>query len=186
MAGIKVPLNYSNNKNADGQPLPLDYQSSIGTYDLILGFRAAIKKITLSAGAQLPLEQVNENAFFPELYTDSAAYKYSPTNDFERKSDLLFRASYNIAFEKSSILLQPNLLAIYHLGNDSYFDLSGTRVTIENSQGLTLNAGATTTKSFKNASALEILIAAPLVVREVRPDGLTRSFVLNLQYKIPF
>ena len=35
-------------------------------------------------------------------------------------------------------------------------------------------------------SNLELSIAAPFLVRDIRPDGLTRSFVLGLQYQYSF
>ncbi len=186
LAGIKIPLNNSNNTNSDNLPLPLDYQSSIGTYDVIAGMKYSIKKFSFSSGVQIPFKQVNENTFFPQFYQDTLAYKYTPTNGFERKSDLLFRITYSVANSNKNLVLQPNILAIYHLGDDTYMNTFGQKTTIENSAGLTLNAGVTLTKNLKNYHQLEFLFAAPLVVREVRPDGLTRSLVLNVQYKIPF
>ncbi len=186
LAGGKIPLNNSNNKNDDDLPLPLDYQSSLATYDVIAGARVGINKFEFNIGLQMPFVQQNENTFFPSLYDDSLAYEYSSTNRFVRKGDVLFRAGYQFGFKENTFLLKPNLLAIYHLGNDTYEDLTGKRVTIEDSEGLTLNAGVVAAKHFKNQHELEALIAFPLIVREVRPDGLTRSLVVNLQYKIPF
>ncbi len=186
LAGIKIPLNNSNNKNEDDLPLPLDYQSSLATYDAIVGTRIGIRNFEFNIGLQMPFEQQNENTFFPTLYDDSLAYKYSATNQFERKGDVLLRAGYQFNFKENNFSFKPNLLAIYHLGNDTYEDQSGKRITIEDSQGLTLNAGLVAAKQFKNNHELEALVAFPLVVREVRPDGLTRSLVINLQYKIPF
>ena len=51
LAGIKLPFTYANTKNAQGKPLPLDYQSSIGTYDVIAGINyIANNKLELDAG----------------------------------------------------------------------------------------------------------------------------------------
>lgn len=186
LAGGKIPLNNANNKNDDNLPLPLDYQSSLATYDVIAGARIGINKFEFNIGLQMPVAQQNENTFFPFLYDDSLAYEYSSTNQFERKGDMLLRAGYQFGFNENTFLLKPNLLAIYHLGNDTYEDITGKRVAIEDSEGLTLNAGIVAAKHFKNQHELEALIAFPLVVRKVRPDGLTRSLVVNLQYKIPF
>jgi len=186
LAGGKIPLNNSNNKNEVDLPLPLDYQSSIATYDAIAGARIGINKFEFNIGLQMPFVQQNENTFFPSLYDDSLAYKYSPTNEFERKGDVLFRAGYQFNLKESNFSFKPNLLAIYHLGNDTYVDEAGKRNAIEDSQGLTLNAGFVAAKLFNNQHELEALVAVPLVVREVRPDGLTRSLVINVQYKIPF
>jgi hypothetical protein len=187
LSGIKIPLSYSNNKNDDGKPFPLDYQSSIGTYDIIGGANYIIKeKWELNAGIQIPVVQKNKNTFFPDEYSDSRISNFPATNNFKRKSDALLRAGHYLYLKKLSVTLKPNILAIYHLGEDSYENRLGKRETINGSDGLTLNAGIIATKRFKNNHQLELVAAAPFIVRDARPDGLTRSFVLNIQYSFIF
>ncbi len=185
--GFKLPLTSSNDKNKDGKPLPLDYQSSLGTIDFISGVNLIVNnKWEFNTGFQIPISNSNKNSFFPSDYTDTRAQKFIPTNLFERKSDILFRVGYYAQKPNSSFSIKPNLLAIYHVANDTYLNKTGTRVTIDKSQGLTLNASIIATKTFKNETQLELIAATPLKVRDARPDGLTRSAVLNVQYKIPF
>ncbi|MBL0339911.1 MAG: hypothetical protein IPP71_02750 [Bacteroidetes bacterium] len=184
--GIKVPLNASNNKNDEGLPLPLDYQSSLATYDVILGSHLDINQFGISAGLQLPVIQNNENTFFPWLYENMEADQFTATNKFVRKGDILLRSTYRISIPNSSIVITPAILAIYHLGNDSFQNVFNQKTEINNSEGLTINAMIQATKRFRNFNEMELVIASPLIVREIRPDGLTRSLVLSIQYKIPF
>ena len=187
LTGIKIPLSHANDKNENGKPLPLDYQSSIGTFDLIEGVSYVIRnKWELNAGIQIPVVQKNKNTFFPDEYSDPRINNFRPTNNFKRKADALVRISYSLSLKKSSISLKPNILAIYHLGEDSYENRLGKREIINGSDGLTMNAGIIASKTFKNNNQLELIAAAPFITRDSRPDGLTRSLVLNIQYRFYF
>ena len=187
LLGIKVSLNASNNKNNSGVVLPLDYQSSIGTHDVIAGVYFNVKKNwEFNAGFQVPVINENKNTFSPANFTDERINAFAPTTHFERKSDGLIRVGYSWKFPKSNWKIKPNLLAIYHFGNDTYEMPNGERAEIKNSEGLTINGGLIATYIFKNSNQLECVAATPFVVREVRPDGLTRSVVFNVQYKIIF
>lgn len=186
IGGIKVPLTHANDKNASGTPLPLDYQSSIGTYDLIAGANFIYHKhIEIDGAIQLPVIQQNDNMFIPELYTDTRIRNFPPTNLYRRKADLLIRLGYYFNLP-ASISIKPNLLAIYHLGSDSYQNTSNFRSPVIGTKGLTLNEGFIVTKQFKNYNQLELITAAPLIGRRVRADGLTRELVLNVQYSVSF
>lgn len=184
IGGVKIPLTTSNDKNRAGKPLSLDYQSSIGTYDLIGGINYIVhQKWEFDAGVQVPVYQHNKSTFFPDDFTDPRTAKFAPTNNFRRNSDVLVRAGYYIRFN-DSFSLKPNVLGVYHLGTDSYEDRSGQRQGIAGSKGITINGALTAVKTFKNKSALELIAATPFAVRKIRPDGLTRDLVINLQYSI--
>ena len=187
LSGIKIPLSYSNDKNKDGKPLPLDYQSSIGTFDLIEGVNYIIReKWELNTGIQIPVIQKNKNTFFPDEYSDPRINNFPATNNLKRKSDALLRAGHYFYFKKASVTFKPNILAIYHLGEDTFENRFGKRTSISGSDGLTMNAGIIATKRFKNSNQLELVVAAPFIVRDTRPDGLTRSAVVNIQYSFLF
>ncbi|MBB3054319.1 hypothetical protein [Mucilaginibacter gotjawali] len=187
IGGVKIPLSSGNDKNAAGKPLPLDYQASIGTYDAIGGVNYIVnRKWEFDAAVQVPVIQENKSTYFPEEYTDPRALRFAPTNDFRRKSDLLGRIGYYFYLPQSAITLKPSLSGIYHVGTDTYENRFGDRVFIEGSQGFTLNGSIVATKTFKNANRFEIVAGTPFIVRKVRPDGLTRSGVINFQYTIAF
>ncbi len=187
IAGVKTPFTAGNDKNSAGNSLPLDYQSSIGTYDAIGGINYIVHKTwEFDLAAQIPVIQINKNQFSPTLYSDVRALKFLATNNFRRKSDLLGRIGYYIPLSASSITLKPSLSVIYHLDNDSYENDLGNRTSIANSKGVTLNATIVATKRLSNGNQFEIILGAPFVVRKARPDGLTRDAVINFQYTIAF
>jgi hypothetical protein len=82
-------------------------------------------------------------------------------------------------------VLTPSLLPIYHLSEDRYFDGFAMR-EIEGSQGLTLNGNLYIDWSLDEKSSLQLNAGMPFLFREARPDGLTRSFIATLEYKIKF
>ena len=182
LAGTKIPFTSSNLK-INGFSLPLDYQSSLGTFDLFLGTNLSYKKWDFNVAIQIPVFNNNENSYFVQI---SANPNFSSTNLFERKSDALFRTTYTIKTNNQKFIFKPNVLFIYHLGEDSFENILGNRETIEGSDGLTLNGNLITTYNLNKHNSIELSVAAPFVVRDARPDGLTRSFVLGLQYKILF
>lgn len=187
IGGIKIPLSSGNDKNNEGKPLPLDYQASIGTYDGIGGLNYIInRKWEFDAAVQVPLYQVNKSSYFPDEYTDPRVLKFAPTNNFRRKSDLLGRVGYYFYFPQSSLTIKPSISGIYHVAADTYENRFGERTLIEGSQGLTLNGSIVATKTLRNGNRFEIVAGTPFIVRKVRPDGLTRSSVINFQYTIVF
>ena len=78
------------------------------------------------------------------------------------------------------------MLAIYHIGEDSYEDIFAKRQTLTGSKGLTINANIIANYSFNNRGNIDISLATPLVVREIRPDGLTRKFTIGIAYMFSF
>jgi hypothetical protein len=183
-AGVKLPF-ANGNKKEGNLPLPMDYQASLGTVDLLLGWSGTIKKLQWVVALQQPLTQ-NKNQFLAENYpVTSKLRSFQSTRNFKRKGDVLLRAAYPFqAGNKFS--LTPSLLPIIHLGKDRFTNAAGTVTDIEGSQGLTLNANLFFDYKVSANSGFQLGFGAPLVVREKRPDGLTRSFVASLEYRIRF
>lgn len=183
--GFKFPLSNSNAKADNGLSLPLDYQTSIGTTDFIAGTNVVFnKKWEFQTAVQIPIANQNKNQFFQNSYPKTT--EFVSTNDFVRKPDVLFRAGYNYNLKETKFSFKPNLLFIYHLGEDQFTNLTNTKQNINGSDGLTLNGVLNTTYSLNTNNKLELVLASPFVVRDVRPDGLTRLFVASLQYKYGF
>lgn len=184
VVGVKIPLS-DGNKSLNGLPLPMDYQSSLGTFDLVLGVGDSIGRFIWSVSYQQPLTQ-NSNLFDNRAYMEGSALGGIPTTrGFDRGSDVLARISYPMKLT-DKLYLTPSALPIYHLRKDRYLDDMGFVQDFENSQGLTLNINLFLDFSLNKKSSLQLALASPLVVREVRPDGLTRGFVANLEYRVRF
>jgi hypothetical protein len=180
-AGFKIPLSTANAK-INGHPIPMDYQPSLGSIDALLAFDYRFKKIIVDAGLQIPVLQFNRNSY---LTAFSPSQDYSSTNLLRRSPDALLRASYAIKV-KQKLVIRPNAMIIYHLANDTYENIYGRREEINNSQGITVNASLAGQYKINESRSLQFNFATPLVVRKVRPDGLTRAFVATLSYHYNF
>lgn len=177
--GLKIPFTDGNVKE-NGFALPMDLQPSLGTYDLVLGVSKRYNNLFFALGYQQPLNK-NKNTFFKPLSTN----EFFTTNQFKRAPDLLLRAGYSYEIN-NKWKLSPSLLPIYHLANDTFEDITNQEIEIKGSEGLTLNASLLVQYLINNKNALEFNLGSPLITRDARPDGLTRSFVLNLEYKFSF
>jgi hypothetical protein len=160
----------------------MDYQTSLGTIDLIAAYGFRIKKLLLVTAIQVPLTQ-NRNEFVP----NPAFSAFPITNGFVRKPDALLRLSYPVALKNSNWTITPGLLPIFHLGEDSYkITENGGDLKISGSSGLTLNLTGMVSYQTKTGNRFELNFGTPLVAREARPDGLTRKFIATVEYKIRF
>ncbi|NQV01980.1 MAG: hypothetical protein HQ542_05005, partial [Bacteroidia bacterium] len=131
--GVKVPLSDAN-KKIDGQPLPMNYQTSLGTTDILLGFAYRIKRFSFTAGYQQPVTQ-NSNQFLATDYPlDSPENKYYSTRNYHRAADVMLRLSVK-AVQARKFTLIAGILPIYHLQNDTYQEPDGDRITLSGSRG---------------------------------------------------
>lgn len=174
--GFKIPFTDGNLKE-NGVALPMDFQPSLGTFDLIIGASKKIKKLGFVLAYQQPLTQNKNQYFAPQ------GSRFSSTNQFKRASDILLRAYYTFNLN-DKLTFSPSFLPIYHVSEDKYTDLTNIERRISGSDGLTLNANLFFNYRLNKSQSLEFSLGGPLAVREVRPDGLTRGFVANLEYKI--
>jgi len=182
--GAKIPLHKSDNTKS-GRPLPMEYQSSLGTFDIIAGFNFSIDPLQFAIAFQQPLSE-NDNTFISDVYpVSSALSEFQSTNKFKRSGDLMLRVSY--PFELSeNFSLALSILPVYHIANDKFTDIDGVEKEIDGSQGLTLNTNIILDYKLNKSSMLQLNLAAPVLVRDSRPDGLTRSFLAALEYRIGF
>lgn len=182
LLGWKFPFTTANAK-INNVSLPMDYQASLGTFDLFLGTNLNYKAWDFNLTIQIPVFNNNKNSYFDEL---SVSNDFPSTNLFERKSDALFRTVYTLKTANSKFLFKPNILFIYHLGEDTFENQFSNRETIKGSDGLTINGNLIGVYNINSKNSIELSAATPFVVRDVRPDGLTRSFVLGLNYRFLF
>lgn len=183
-AGVKIPLS-DGDRRQNGLPLPMDYQSSLGTLDIILGMSYQIGDLGLSLGYQQPLSQ-NNNTFNPRLYPENSTFgSFQNTNNFQRAGDIMLRTYYPVQVN-DRFTITTGILQIHHLANDKFTDENNFLKEIEGSKGLTLNANLHLDYTLSSTTILQFNIGVPLKVREVRPDGLTRGFIGTLEYRFLF
>jgi hypothetical protein len=184
LLGFKAPLTSANGKDK-GETLPMAYQSSLGTFDIIAGVNLVSGDWDFNTAVQIPLSQ-NKNSYFLPTLAPGTTSDFVSTNLFERKSDGLFRTTYKFKTSNEKFTFKPNVLFIYHFSEDAFINNFGKKETIKGSDGLTLNANLIVSYKIGSKSYLETSIASPLVVRKVKPDGLTRALTLGLAYKVNF
>lgn len=182
--GVKMPLSQAN-KTSNNLSLPMDYQASLGTFDLIFGMGYEINKIQFVAAIQQPVTQ-NDNRFIAAHHpVNSELRTFQSTNKFVRSGDVLLRVSYPVKIN-SKLKFTPGILPIYHLANDKYTDEFNVKKEITGSQGITLNGNAYLDYEINSKNIIQLNMGIPFMVRDSRPDGLTRSFIANLEYRIKF
>jgi len=180
--GVKFPLNDANDMK-DGVSLPMDYQYSLGTIDVLAGYTHAFHNWGFTFGFQLPVKQ-NSNTFLEQDHPPESIFSaFQSTNKYERSGDALLRITYSIKLG-DKLIITPGLLPIYHIANDKYSDGEGDQMTIEGSQGLTLNGTLFLGYRINDVHSLELNMGTPFITRDARPDGLTRKYVAGLEYKI--
>lgn len=188
VAGIKIPFSTANFKN-NNHPLPMAYQPSLATIDIIVGINYMVFGFEFNSAFQIPTAQINKNTYFKE--TEQRTFNdgkdsFASTNLFKRKPDFLFRFSYVFHTKNYKWLFKPNMLNIVHLGQDTYVNMLNQKQKISGSQGYTLNAALNITYQINKHHNLELSAGTPLVYRKVRPDGLTRKVAVALEYHFNF
>lgn len=181
--GFKIPLN-NGDKKIDNMPVPMDYQTSLGTFDIIAGISQQMGRFGMGVAYQQPLTK-SKNEFLPSRNSNPLSQKYFPSNQFERSGDILLRASYTIPLTHN-ITVRPSLLPIYHLSDDKYTDANGIVRTISDSKGLTFNINLFFNVEMNNHNSIEISFGAPIITKTNHPDGLKRGFVGSVIYEMSF
>lgn len=178
--GARLAAGKSNNTDQD-EALEMPLQTSLGSNELILGTTWAYKNSWLfSTGFQLPLN-VTQNQY--RGYADNLLVPFENRTGnsylFKRQPDGILRVDKRFQF--GSLAWQVGALGIWHFGEDTVENLEvlgRPRVNLKGSSGLTLNLTTSLNYALKDDLAISLQAGVPVIVREVRPDGLTRSFVI--------
>lgn len=184
--GAKVPTNQSD-KVSDlfpGKPLPMYYQTSLGTYDFITGISVINRQWLLATGIQIPVIHINNNQFdwsdYPEYPDQDYIKTYSQSNQLKRGIDVMFRVERNFRFARFNF--SAGLLPIYRITNDRIEDNAGVEVKPDGARGLALSGIVTGGYNFNVRSGIKLLFGKKIVQREKNPDGLTREQVMTASY----
>ncbi|HNQ11650.1 MAG TPA: hypothetical protein PKH65_01575 [Bacteroidia bacterium] len=179
-AGSRIPIGTTDEKDKDG-PLPMPYQTGLGTLDGIGGLSVRLKQWKMSAGFQWVMDDQNKNQFLRAAWLGNEdAQKYFESNKLKRGNDALLRIDRSLKVGR--FVFTPGVLGIYRLNKDSYVNENGVRSSISGSDGLTLNINLSSDIKINDKAGLNVIAAFPAVVRDKRPDGLTRSAVLSFTF----
>ena len=217
--GAKIPTNDANRtakvKDTLGVekdlPLPMYYQTSLGSYDIIAGISVLTRDWLFAAGYQQALTQ-NGNQFLWGPWNSTSLAKnagnYPKSKNLLRGTDVMFRVEKNFRFSNWNAYI--GLLNIFRITKDEFEDVDGKRTTVRTENyvfgnnigtgnfAISLLAGAG--YRFNTKSAVKIMFGYQLVGRtayEIKganpnfemnrnPDGLSRLLVATLGYEYRF
>lgn len=187
--GTKLPSNDSDLKDdTHDLPLPMYYQTSLGTYDLIAGLSMISRKWLFATGIQHPLNS-NKNTFtwapWIPVYKNGEDAEYVQSYDrayeLKRGTDVMLRVERNFRFSRINFSL--GALPIYRISRDEVTVAStGTRVRPEGTTGMALSVIATAGYSFNVHTGIKFLYGKKITQRDFNPDGLTRNDVMTISY----
>ncbi len=191
--GGKIPTNDANltDKTHD-LPLPMYYQTSLGTYDFITGISVITRQWLFATGVQHPFNK-NNNTFtwakWIPVYQDGngADYVRSYNSCFELKrgTDIMLRVERN--FRYSRFNFTAGLLPIFRISKDEIkLPSTGERVKSKGTTGMAMSAIITAGYGLNVQSGIKFLYGKKITQREVNPDGLTRHDVMTLSYYYRF
>lgn len=167
------------NQKYENEALPMIYQQSSGTNDLITSLQWNYKTWLFAAGYQHAFN-ANENEFLSSDFpTDSDAAKYHSSAYLKRGDDVMLRFEKRFNGKNKSSF-KAGALPIFRIQSDE-IKVEGVYQEIANSTGLTLNLYTSWRYQFSDHFYSELQLAAPPITREVRADGTTRSFLVNIR-----
>jgi hypothetical protein len=186
--GGKIPTSKPTKKSDDGRPLPMYYQSSLGTYDLVMGVSLVSKNWLFAAGYQQPFNRI-ENAFTWGSWAGSPfhekALEYPVSNHLLRGNDIMFRIERN--FRSSRFNTYIGLLPIIRLTKDRIISpQTGLDTKVSGSNGLALTALYGFGYKFSAKTTFKFLFGVAIKQRHVNPDGLSREVVNTLTFEYRF
>ncbi|MBL7683792.1 MAG: hypothetical protein JNK00_10570 [Flavipsychrobacter sp.] len=172
------------------RPLPMAYQSGLGSTDAIVGFNATWKEyLSISAGYQQPVFRYNENEYFRSSNINDPVYsnsEYIIGRKLYRNGDVMMRLEGRFATNRIGFSAGP--LAMYHLRNDLYEDRTGLWHEIQDSKGFTLSGVGNIFVRFGRYGSfkLDVTGSLPFIKRDVRADGLDRQYTLMPRFTFFF
>lgn len=187
--GGKIPTNDSNLKWY-GKPMPMYYQTSLGTFDLVAGASLLSRDWLIATGIQHPFDR-NKNQFTWGAWTDypykSYLHKYPASKNLKRGTDIMLRVERNFRFSRLNLAI--GILPIYRLNRDVRTNATtGVDEKIDGSQGLVMTTLLSAGYSLNVRSGFKMLYGIKTIGRELatNPDGLSRENVVTLSYYYRF
>ncbi len=185
--GGKIPTNDSNKKNDAGLVLPMYYQTSLGSYDIVAGMSLLTKKWLFAFGYQQALT-ANGNTFFWGEWVDYPSREYLSNHDvgigLKRGIDLMFRVERNFRFINYSFNI--GLLPIYRITPDQGIIATRQNGGVVKTTGLALSTLAGFTYHLNTISSVKVIYGYKITDRKTNPDGLTRDDVITMAYLLRF
>ena len=175
----------SNNSDfsLNGKPLPMAYQTGLGTYDIIAAVLLNSKSWSFYVAYQHPFGR-NKNGYLREEGQTNDKLNYYESAELKRGDDLVLRVQKSLDLKNRKSLLFT-FMPVFRLQADQIIK-NNENVVLDGSKGLTLNVNITYSKETKKGNIFELLAGFPVIDRDYRADGLTRNFVFLIRYRPVF
>ena len=199
--GIKIPTNNSDIVSQGRQQplsvglvLPMYYQISLGSWDIVAGASLINENWLIAVGYQNALS-ANNNTFKQEEWTPPAypsetySQNYDEATKLKRGSDVMLRIERNFRFARYNFNI--GLLSIYRITKDQII-IEDDVTQVQAYEKLEGTTGAALTGLFGFGynlnvnNSLKFTYGKKLTDREVNPDGLTREDVMIVAYLFRF
>jgi hypothetical protein len=185
--GTKIPTMVPNLKSADDRPLPMYYQTSLGTYDIIAGISFITRNWLIATGYQQALNHVSNEFTWGAWSTSEHKEKsldYPVSKDVLRGKDIMLRVERNFRSTKFNTYI--GLLGIYRITEDEVFSVPDKKILPKKgTDGLALTGLMGVGYNISTKVTIKAMVGAKITNRVINPDGLSRDFVqtLGIEYK---
>ena len=185
--GAKIPTGNSTLTADNGLVLPMYYQTSLGSYDIVGGVSLLTKKWLLAFGYQQALT-ANENTYRYGEWVRAPDREYISSYDvgvgLKRGIDLMLRVEHSVRFINWG--LSFGLLPIYRITPDEGLIEAREDAGEIKTTGLALSYLTGINYQFNTTSSVKALYGYKLIDRKTNPDGLTRDDVFTMGYMLRF
>ncbi len=195
--GAKIPTNDANLKSSGvnrplskGLALPMYYQTSLGSFDVVAGASYISSKWLFATGIQVALTSNsntwNPDEWLPPVYpSESYVRSYDVATRLKRGTDVMLRVERNFRFAKYSFNI--GALPIYRITKDQIQDRNtGVYEKLEGTTGLAFSVLLGAAYNFNVNNAIKFTYGKKFADRKVNPDGLTRENVAIFAYLFRF
>ncbi|MBN1340646.1 MAG: hypothetical protein JXA03_15055 [Bacteroidales bacterium] len=174
VAGGRFRSNDSD-KSSGGIPLPMVYQTSLGTNDIIAGLNYILRGWRFGFAYQHPFG-ANNNGYL--LVPGTPGNKsYFESAYLKRGDDIMLRVE-KAEYGKGKNSYSYGLLSFYRLQKDQ-IKRNDVYEQLNESDGLTLNIFFAWFRNFGRNKTFSLTGGFPALARHNRPDGLTRTLIVN-------
>lgn len=190
--GVVLPPNDAN-KSDNNFALPMNYQTSLGAFNALVGVSGAYKGWSAAVGYQQSFG-ANGNQFSLDLVlpdTTSSTYelykkraKIQTSRELVRGNDLFLRFERRFKIRKFGFYM--GILPIYRITASTILRGDGTREKVVGSNGLTFNVTGGINYHINRNWLVRFNYGQPLKLRDNAADGLKRArvMILSLQYQL--
>jgi len=180
--GTRLKTNNADRSNAN-LPLPMPFQTSLGSNDLLIGLTSNYFDWQFSIGYQHPFGR-NNNGFLRSLWPENnEAQEYFESNQLKRGDDVAIRVEKRFDGQRLDFFL--GILGLYRIQKDEIIK-EGRIVQLSRSSAPTVNLNGTLVYQLSPKINLRMTYGNPIVWRKSRADGLERvfSFTSGVEFRL--